>query len=135
MGRYLRVRSREKLAGRPELWLAEKNRGPLTSNGIHQMLRRRVDAAGILGLHAHLAGISVSRIRELVQQDRGGLPGTQRVRPSTARRVLGIGIDVVSQAPHSRIDATGTRRRLQALIAIGWPPELLAAQLGRRPKS
>jgi hypothetical protein len=49
--------------------------------------------------------------------------------------VLGIGIDVVSRAPHSRIDATGTRRRLQALIAIGWPIELLAAQLGRRPKS
>jgi hypothetical protein len=27
------------------------------------------------------------------------------------------------------------RRRLQALISIGWAPELLAAELGRRPSS
>ncbi len=53
LGRYLRARSREKFADRPELWLAEKNRGPLSSNGIAQMLGRRGDAAGIPGLHAH----------------------------------------------------------------------------------
>src|SRR3712207_718990 len=53
LGRYLRARTKEKLSARPELWLAEKNRGPLGSNGIHQMLRRRGDAAGIPGLHAH----------------------------------------------------------------------------------
>lgn len=35
----------------------------------------------------------------------------------------------------ARIDATGTRRRLQALIAIGWTAELVAEQLGRRPNS
>jgi hypothetical protein len=34
-----------------------------------------------------------------------------------------------------RVDATGTRRRLQALMATGWAPELLAAELGRRPHS
>jgi hypothetical protein len=49
--------------------------------------------------------------------------------------VLGIGVHDAKRAPHSRVDATGTRRRLQALIAIGWPAELLAAQLGRRPNS
>jgi site-specific recombinase XerD len=38
LGRYLRARSREKLSSRPELWLAEKNRGPLSSGGISQML-------------------------------------------------------------------------------------------------
>src|SRR4051812_24515285 len=43
LGRYLRARAREKLAGRPELWLAEKNRGPLSSNGVAQMLGRRGD--------------------------------------------------------------------------------------------
>jgi integrase/recombinase XerC len=53
LGRYLRARAKEKLAGRPELWLAEKNRGALSSNGIAQMLGRRGDAAGIAGLHAH----------------------------------------------------------------------------------
>jgi hypothetical protein len=62
-------------------------------------------------------------------------PGTQRVRPSTATRLLSIGIADGSRAPHSRVDATGTRRRLQALIAIGWPTEVLAAQLGRHRNS
>jgi hypothetical protein len=31
------------------------------------------------------------------------------------------------------VDATGTRRRLQALIAIGWPRRALAERLGTRP--
>jgi hypothetical protein len=84
---------------------------------------------------AQLAGISISHIRELAQHGRGHSPGTQRVRPSTATRVLRIGVDDRNRAPHSRVDATGTRRRLQALVAIGWPTELLAAQLGRRPTS
>jgi AraC-like DNA-binding protein len=84
---------------------------------------------------AQLAGLSVSHIRELAQHGRGDTPGTQRVRPSTAMGVLGIRIDDANRAPTSRVDATGTRRRLHALIAIGWPVELLAAQLDRRPSS
>ena len=46
--------------------------------------------------------------------------------------MLNIGIGDAGRAPRSRVDATGTRRRLQALIAIGWP---LADQLSRRPNS
>jgi hypothetical protein len=84
---------------------------------------------------AHLAGLSVSHIHELAEHNHGHSRGTQRVRPGTASRVLAIGIDDVNRAPHSRVDATGTRRRLQALQAVGWPVELLAAQLGRRPTS
>jgi integrase len=53
LGRYLRARSKEKLAGIPGLWLSEKNRGALSSNGIAQMLYRRGAAIGIPGLHAH----------------------------------------------------------------------------------
>src|SRR3954467_11123612 len=34
----LRARAKEKLADRPELWLAEKNRGPPSPNGVSQML-------------------------------------------------------------------------------------------------
>src|SRR4051794_39156669 len=54
LGRYLRARAKERQADRPELWLAEKNRGALSSDGIGRMLRRRGDAVGIPGLHAHL---------------------------------------------------------------------------------
>lgn len=84
---------------------------------------------------AQLAGLSVSHIRELAQHGRGDTAGTQRVRPSTAMRVLRIGLGDASRAPSSRVNASGTRRRLQALVAIGWSAGLLAAHLGRRPNS
>ncbi len=51
--RYVRLRSRDRQAKLPHLWLAEKGRGPLSANGINQMLRRRGSAAGIPGLHPH----------------------------------------------------------------------------------
>jgi hypothetical protein len=84
---------------------------------------------------AKLAGLSVSHIRQLADDGCGASRTTRRVRPSTATRVLGIGLDQASRAPSSRVDPTGTRRRLQALIAIGWPVQLLADHLSRRPNS
>jgi integrase len=53
LGRYLRARARDRRAGQPELWLAEKGKGPLQDNGIRLMIRRRGLAVGIPGLHAH----------------------------------------------------------------------------------
>lgn len=53
LDRYLRVRARHARADQPALWLGEKSKGPMTPNGIAQMLRRRGAAAGIEGLHAH----------------------------------------------------------------------------------
>jgi hypothetical protein len=84
---------------------------------------------------AQLAGLSVSHVRQLAEHGRAGLPTTQRVRASTAARVLSVDIDDASRAPHSRVDATGTRRRVQAFMATGWTLELLAGQLDRRPSS
>ncbi|WP_063890745.1 tyrosine-type recombinase/integrase [Sciscionella sediminilitoris] len=59
LSRYLRVRRKHPRAHLEQVWLGERGRGPLTSNGIGQMLRRRGRAAGVereLGrhLHAHL---------------------------------------------------------------------------------
>lgn len=51
LDRYLRVRARHASMDRPALWLGAK--GPMTSSGITQMLRRRARAAGITGLHPH----------------------------------------------------------------------------------
>jgi len=52
--RYLRVRRRDRFADRPELWLAERGRGPLTYSGIAQVLRRRGREAGLGELHPHM---------------------------------------------------------------------------------
>ncbi|WP_026454833.1 tyrosine-type recombinase/integrase [Saccharomonospora iraqiensis] len=55
LARYRRLRKPHRHADRPELWLGEKNRPPMTSNGIKLMLRRRGRALvpPIDNLHAH----------------------------------------------------------------------------------
>lgn len=53
MGRYLRLRDREKWAHLQNLWLAEKGRGALGDDGIRHMLQRRGREIGVPGLHAH----------------------------------------------------------------------------------
>jgi site-specific recombinase XerD len=52
LDRYLRARARHELAGREELWLG--SRGPLTSDGVRQMIERRAAQAGVGHLHAHM---------------------------------------------------------------------------------
>jgi integrase-like protein len=45
--RYLRVRARHAQAWRPQLWLGVNNRGPMTANGIYQMIARRGRQCGV----------------------------------------------------------------------------------------
>jgi integrase len=45
--RYLRVRARHEQAYRLGMWLGTGGRGPLTGNGIYQMVKRRGDQAGV----------------------------------------------------------------------------------------
>jgi len=47
LDRYLRVRSEHAQAWRPQLWLGVNNRGPMTANGIYQMISRRGRQAGV----------------------------------------------------------------------------------------
>lgn len=52
--RYLGLRAEHKYARRTErLWLAIKNRGPLTPNGVRQIITRRGEAVG-LDIHPHV---------------------------------------------------------------------------------
>lgn len=53
LGRYLRLRDRDRWAHADGLWLAEKGRGVFGADGIRQMLERRGASTGIPGLHAH----------------------------------------------------------------------------------
>jgi site-specific recombinase XerD len=45
--RYLRVRAKHPLAGRPEPWLGVNGRGPVTAAGIYQLVIRRGDQTGV----------------------------------------------------------------------------------------
>jgi site-specific recombinase XerD len=52
LDRYLRIRSKHAQAYRPQLWLGVNNRGPMTANGIYQMVVRRGRQCGV-SVHPH----------------------------------------------------------------------------------
>jgi site-specific recombinase XerD len=54
LDRYLRVRARHPAAESEALWLGDLNKGPLTHDGVEQMIRRRAKQAGLEGVHAHM---------------------------------------------------------------------------------
>lgn len=52
LDRYLRVRVRESYGLSPRLWIGARGKGPLTDNGVYQIVKRRAAEVGI-GLHPH----------------------------------------------------------------------------------
>jgi len=81
---------------------------------------------------AEVSGVNQGTLRSLLRGDeRRGLAPTKRIRRWRAEALLSVepAVDLLSGG--SRIDATGTRRRLQALAAIGWSTGRLAEELGR----
>ena len=52
LDRYVRVRSSHRDSARPELWLGHL--GPMTANGVTQIVYRRAEQAGLKGVHPHL---------------------------------------------------------------------------------
>jgi hypothetical protein len=94
--------------------------------------RLRAAGAGIDQIVTR-AGVASGTVRALVYGDpRTGKP-VERIRPETEARLLTVGPDL--PAAGALVDATGTVRRLQALVAAGWAVSLLAGHLGRRPAS
>lgn len=55
---------------------------------------------------------------------------TKKVRKQTADAILAVEPSPDLLTPRSHVDGTGTRRRLQALIAVGWSRSKLAKQVG-----
>jgi transcriptional regulator with XRE-family HTH domain len=96
---------------------------------------RQLQAAGLGWIRiAELAGVSRSVIAELLYGTAHREP-TKRVRPTTARQILAVTATLGVLADAAHIDATGTRRRLQALVAIGWSQSELARRLGVLPSN
>lgn len=112
---------RERTAGRRQPYV---DAGPVRAH--IQRLRRAGIGAGQI---AELAGLAPSTVQCVIYPR----PGAQRVRPGTARRIFAIQIDETNLAERSLVDATGTRRRLQSLVAAGFTVPWLAAQLHRTP--
>lgn len=79
---------------------------------------------------AALAGVSKGTMRKLVQGGSGGRPASTRIRPETATAILAVRPAARNLAAATLVDAAGTHRRLQALVAIGWSQAKLGARLG-----
>lgn len=92
---------------------------------------RALMAAGISWKQvARKAGLSYSTVCALLygRYERGHAP-YGRVAQKTAEKILAIQPSLENMSPGALTDATGTRRRLQALVAIGWSQNLLASSL------
>jgi len=61
-----------------------------------------------------------------------GMGPSKRVREATAQRLLAVRLDLRAGA---YIDGTGTRRRLQALVALGWSQSRLATLMGMEARN
>ena len=92
LDRYLRARSRHAQAWRPQLWLGVNNRGPITANGIYQMIARRGRQAGVdcwthrfrAPFQPHLAGPRRSE-GDLMELNGWSSPGMLRRYGASAR--------------------------------------------------
>lgn len=107
-------------------------------HGAATPLTVHVDQARALVAELQQRGWSYHRIadrtglrREQLSRIGGGTgKPVSRVRWATYRSLHQLLDETAPTAPAALVDATGTWRRLQALIAAGWPKSHLAARLG-----
>ncbi len=78
---------------------------------------------------AALAGIPQGTMQKLLR----GPSRSERLRPETAAAILAVQPAAANLAAGTPVDAGGTRRRLQALVRIGWSQARLGGQLGITP--
>jgi hypothetical protein len=98
-------------------------------------VRAHVRALGEFGIGwiraAKLAGVATGTVSKLLYGDRPrNLAPTKRMRPNVARALLAVEPTLGNMGPVVPVDGAGTRRRLQALVAAGWPQSELARRLG-----
>ncbi|WP_375502668.1 helix-turn-helix domain containing protein [uncultured Jatrophihabitans sp.] len=82
---------------------------------------------------AKLANVSTTTLRAIIDTSPDGRMPRDKIRPETAEAILAVSTERASRAGYATVDPIGTRRRLQALIAIGWSLPQLAAHLDRTP--
>jgi hypothetical protein len=89
-----------------------------------------------MGLRAIAAAANVDRSRlqaVIGGRPERGTPPQAKVRPQLAAAVLAVEPTLQNLAPSTLITPLGTRRRVHALVAMGWPQQYLAEHLGMQP--
>lgn len=131
-------RVRVHIAGR---WLAGTNliRRMVDGETVRAHLRALMDAGMGWKRIASLAGVSSSTVSSILYGEHRDDPSHPDYRPprkQMRRRIadalLGVRLDLADRA---LVDATGARRRLQALVVVGWSQSRLAQMVGMTPAS
>lgn len=89
-----------------------------------------------LKLIAKHSGVSHGSLWKLIYgktQPDGTRRLSVRVKTETAAALLAVRADLTTLAGTTSVDGLGTRRRLQALVAVGWSQARLARLLGMEP--
>lgn len=116
---YEKARVRRLAYGRPTLVDAEPVREHLAWLAAQGVSVKQV---------ARLTGIGQGTLSKIVYGTGGRI--TRRVRPATRDAILAVRPGLEVMADSRLVDATGTRRRLQALVACGWSRTRLDRELG-----
>ncbi len=78
---------------------------------------------------AQLSGVGQGTLNALVYGEPSrGRPPLSQLRPDTERRLLAVHFQACDVPAGRRVDATGTRRRLQVLATLGWSVTSLATR-------
>lgn len=108
-----------------------------TATGTSSYIDAEPARAHVLTLRDHLtigqiearSGVHRTAIRVLIG-DWPGRPASKRVTRATEAALLAVSPVAIAGEAHCLVNATGTRRRLQALAALGWPVQTLNLRLG-----
>lgn len=89
-------------------------------------------AAGISHRRAaEIAGVPRTTVEHVMYgRPSLGLPPARRIRTETAQAILAVQPAEEHLASGVQVDGTGTRRRLQALVTLGWSERALAEFVG-----
>jgi transcriptional regulator with XRE-family HTH domain len=124
----VRRRARQIAYGRWQPWAD----AVIVRNHVRRLRATGASYESIVGV-AGVSPMTVHRMlhgkRHTEDQGRAGRQPLARVSAVAAQRLLAVTPATLEQAAVRR-DATGARRRLQALIAVGHPPAALAHRLG-----
>ncbi|MEU1088897.1 hypothetical protein ABZ401_19035 [Streptomyces sp. NPDC005892] len=94
-----------------------------------QHINQLREAGAPVDVIADAAGVTRQTVARIIYGIPAGKP-TTKIRRESADAILRVRIQDCNLSNGSRIDATGTRRRIQALVAAGWSFVALANEMG-----
>jgi hypothetical protein len=108
--------------------------GLVDAEPVRQYIRALIDGSLSRERIAELAGVSNGCLTRILYGHNKEEGPTRKVQPDTARRILGVRPTLDDYSDAAMVDVVGTRRRAQALVAIGWSLSEQARRVGREHK-